>query len=57
MFKLKLYITCHLVIFFIINYHEDFNKAQLEFCPSQEYIRLTNQDQVPELIRRSYRKS
>jgi hypothetical protein len=50
MFKIKLYITCHLVTFFIMNYHEDFNKAQLEFCASQDYIRLTNEDQVPQLI-------
>jgi len=50
MFKIKLDITCHLVSFFIMNYHEDFNKAQLEFCARQDYIRLTNQDQVPQLI-------
>jgi hypothetical protein len=50
MFEIKLYIACHLVIFFIMNYHEDFNKAQLEVCASQGCIRLTNQDQVPQLI-------
>ena len=33
-----------------MNYHDDFNKAQMEFCASQGYIRLTNQDQVPQLI-------
>ena len=50
MLEIKLYITCHLAIFFIMNYHEDFNKAQFDFYASQDYIRLTNQDQVPQLI-------
>jgi hypothetical protein len=35
MFEIKLYITCHLLIFFIMNYHADFNRAQLEFCEVQ----------------------
>jgi len=50
MFEIKLYITCYLVILFIMNYHEDLKKTQLEVCASQGYIWLTNQDQVPQLI-------